>query len=109
MTGLCERCLENEAAINDYWCPDCILEVELAMAEVEEQVKPDFRWQPLGTNGSYTLEDIQVRVAEYEDEYGLPSDALLEMHRDDRAPTNIPNFDRHVWLSLYRSILEKQP
>ncbi len=102
MTSLCERCKDNEPAINDDWCGDCILEVELILAEVEEQHEPDFRT----SNGGYTISDLEVRVAEYEDEYGLPSDALLEMHRQDRVPIDLPAFDRHVWLSMYREMLE---
>lgn len=103
MTGLCERCRVNEPAPNDGWCPECILEVELSMAEDEERGRT---FQPLGLNGHYTIADIEMRVAEYEDEYGLPSDALLELHKQEAAPIDLPAFDRHVWLSLYREMLE---
>ena len=108
-TFLCTRCHENEPVPTDEWCRDCILEIEFMLAELEEPVsEPDFRWKALGSNGQYTLEDIQVRVAEYEDEYGLPSDALLELHRKESAPLDVPAFDRHVWLSLYREILQEK-
>jgi len=106
MTAMCERCGMDAPAPNDDWCKDCILEVEIILAEMEERQEPDFRWRALGNNGKYTFEDLEMRVAEYEDEYGLPSDALLEMHRDDRAPDDLTSFDRHVWLSLYREMLE---
>lgn len=80
----------------------------MILAEVEERQEPDFRWKALGSNGSYTLQDLEVRIAEYEDEYGLPSDALLEMHKVDRAPMDVPGFDRHHWLSLYRELLSSR-
>lgn len=112
MSGLCERCHENASATNDVWCADCILEVELMMAEAEEKpVMKDLdhlHFRPLGRNGHYTLEDLERRIAEYEDEYGLPSDALLEMHVNGRAPLDLHHFDRHLWLSFYRESLEIQ-
>lgn len=109
MTALCERCGMNAPATNDEWCSDCILEVETILAE-EELVDstPPLTHRPLGHNGLYTLEDLERRVAEYEDEYGLPSDTLLELHQNDRAPIDLPGRDRHVWLSYYREILESR-
>lgn len=108
MSGLCERCRENAAATNDEWCSDCILEVELMLAEAEDQPREpiSFRLGPIGNDGYYTMEDIQRRVAEYEDEYGLTSDALAEMHSQGMAPLDIHSFDRHVWLSMYRRLLQ---
>lgn len=106
MTVLCERCGMNEPAINGDWCGDCVLEAETILSEKaleEKQVGVD-----RSGYGSYTLEDLERRVAEYEDEYGLPSDTLLAMHENDRAPIDLPGFDRHVWLSYYREILESR-
>lgn len=80
----------------------------MAEAEAEQVPEPDFRWKALGNNGQYTLEDVQVRVAEYEEEYGHSSDSLLDMHVNGNAPPEISNFDRHKWLSLYREILESR-
>lgn len=106
MSGLCERCGENAPVTNDDWCHDCILEVELLLSE-EEDEEPEVG---IGHNGTYTLEDLERKVAEYEDEYGLDSDVLLELHRADSAPVDIRPFDRHVWLSFYRELLEaKRP
>lgn len=36
-TGLCERCKENEALPDEDWCGLCVLEVEAALAEVEDR------------------------------------------------------------------------
>lgn len=104
MSALCDRCGMNEPAPNDEWCTDCVLEVEMILAEEEEFEEE----HAVPRYGTYTLEDLERRVAEYEDEYGLPSDALMEMHVNNRAPIDLPGFDRHVWLSYYREILENR-
>lgn len=106
-SSLCSRCRENEPANNDEWCPDCVLEVELILAEMEERDESD-DFHALGSNGQYTLQDLEVRVAEYEDEYGLTSDALLEMHQQELAPLDLSSYDRHAWLSFYRELLEER-
>lgn len=105
MSGLCERCHENVPATNDDWCSECILEVETALAEAEEELEVEEHERELDRQ-YYTMEDLERRVAEYEDEYGLPSDALLGLHRNDLAPLDLPGFERHVWLSYYRELLE---
>ena len=91
------------AAPDDEWCDNCILEVELLMAEVE------------GPNGDeptaellrhyYTPDDLERRVAEYEEEYGLPSATLLAMWEEEFKPVDLPNKDRHLWLSYYRELI----
>lgn len=102
---LCERCHENAPVTGDEWCHDCITEVELLLSEEEER-QPI--WADLAPSGTYTFEDLERKVAEYEDEYGLDSDVLLELHRADRAPVDLSSFDRHVWLSFYRELLDAQ-
>lgn len=99
MTDLCTRCGMNEPAVNDEWCNDCVVEIEILLSELESV--RNFR--QFGRNGTYTAEDIQRRVAEYEDEYGLSSDALMEM---EEKPEDLSHFDRHVWLSFYRELME---
>lgn len=106
MNGLCERCGENTPATNDDWCGSCILEVETALSEFEAQ-EPEL---PIDRSryGVYTLADLEMRVAEYEEEYGINTDTLLELHRANRTPIDVRPFDRHVWLSYYREILESR-
>lgn len=97
----------NAPAPFDDWCDTCILEVEEILAEVE------------GPNGDepterllrhyYTAEDLEQRIEEYEEEYGLPSEVLLKMWvEESQKPIDMPHFVRHTWLSYYRELQDKR-
>jgi len=96
----CDRCGLYEAAEDDKWCDHCIYEVEELAEEVE----------PLGDSRLmrhyYTVEDLERRVEEYEAEYNLPSEKLLGMWEKEIKPAELPHFERHVWLSLFRELKE---
>lgn len=104
---VCERCGMYTAAQDDDWCDHCIREVEEILSEVEGPYE-DPPTQKLMRH-YYTLDDLEQRVEEYEQEYGLPSETLLIMWEKGMKPVDLSHFDRHVWLSFYREIMEKYP
>lgn len=98
---VCERCGMYTAARDDDWCDHCILEVEEILGEVDRPTEELMRHY-------YTVDDLERRVEEYEQEYGLPSETLLIMWEKGVKPVDLSNFDRHVWVSFYKEIMEKK-
>lgn len=69
---------------------------------MEEPPEPEFQIP----RNYYTREDLEHWVMSFEIEYGMTSDTLLELHRLNMAPVDLPSFERHVWLSYYRELTE---
>lgn len=103
MIDVCERCGMYEASLDDEWCNHCICEVEGILAEVEERDEPTNQL----LRHYYTVEDLEHRIEEFEEEYGIPSEVLLKMWvEESKKPIDLPHHKRHVWLSFYREVME---
>lgn len=103
--AICERCGESPAAPNDEWCNSCILEVEALMADFDE---PNGDQPPPLPRNTYTRDDLERWIMRYETKYGISSETLLALHQSNKTLVDLPEFDRHVWLSYYRELLESQ-
>lgn len=93
------------ATVDDDWCLHCIREVE-GILGVEDDRRDDEATVQL-LRHYYTTEDLEQRIEEYEEEYGIPSEVLLGMWvEESKKPADLPHFKRHTWLSFYREVLE---